>query len=448
MTTSVDKLPADAVTTPTSRAASVADSLPLWAAIAIVFTSNTCIMVLELVASRILAPAIGQSLYTWTSIIGIMLAGISLGNWLSGHYADRLASRRVVGLVFILAGLLALSVIPIGSWVAANGAATGLPLALRIVLFTALVFFLPGVSLGLISPMVIKLTLRNLSKSGSIVGRIYAFSTLGNIVGTFLTGFYLISAFPTNTIVLVAAAVLLVVGLLIGRERLFRAEPAAPFTPLAVSGPVTTPAINPDQALSPALAMGIVFIANVSIMSLELVASRVLAPVMGVSLYTWTSIIGTVLAGMALGNWIGGWLADRVASRRSAAWIFILAGAITLLIIPLGHWVVLKGIPPEWTLLGFTFKAPLVWRIVAYTGSIFFVPCVALGLLTPMVVKLTLNNLNTTGSIVGRIDASATFGSIIGTFLTGFWLISTFGTRAIILGVGAVLLAMALLIGR
>ena len=449
MTTRVEDVTGDVAAQPTPRLGARLDSLPLAAAIALVFTSNTCIMVMELVASRILAPAIGQSLYTWTSIIGIILAGISLGNWLSGQLADHYASRRTVGWIFILAGLAALSVIPLGAWVAANGAATGLPLVARIVVFTILVYFLPSVALGLISPMVIKLTLRSLTNTGSVVGRIYAFSTLGNIVGNFLTGFYLIAWFPVHTIMLAMAGVLILAGLLVGRERLLERGGFAVTEPMAaVSGPREVSTISPAESLPVMLAVAIVFIANVSIMSLEMVASRVMAPVLGVSLYTWTSIFGVVLAGMAVGNTIGGLIADRYASRRSAAWVFIAAGLATLIIIPLGHYVVLQGVPPQWTLFGSTFQAPLVWRIVVYTAAIFFLPCVALGMLTPMVVKLTLNNLDNTGSVVGKIYASATFGSIIGTFLTGFWLISTFGTRAIILGVGVALVIIAFLVGR
>ena len=77
----------------------------------IVFVSNVCIMVIELVAGRMVAPIIGVSLYTWTSIIGVILAGISLGNFIGGKVADRMASRRTLGIIFILAGLGALSVL-------------------------------------------------------------------------------------------------------------------------------------------------------------------------------------------------------------------------------------------------------------------------------------------------------------------------------------------------
>ena len=71
---------------------------------------------------------------------------------------------------------------------------------LRILLITTIVFFVPSCLLGMISPVVVKLTLNNLAKTGNVVGRIYAFSTLGSILGTFATGFFLISWMGTRHI--------------------------------------------------------------------------------------------------------------------------------------------------------------------------------------------------------------------------------------------------------
>lgn len=66
-----------------------------WQPYAIVFVSSACIMILELTAGRIVAPYVGVSLYTWTSIIGVVLAGISLGNYIGGRLADRAGSLRL-----------------------------------------------------------------------------------------------------------------------------------------------------------------------------------------------------------------------------------------------------------------------------------------------------------------------------------------------------------------
>jgi len=74
----------------------------------VVFVSSCCTLILELVAGRILAPFIGVSLYTWTSIIGVVLAGISLGNYLGGRIADRWPERRTLGVLLLAGGLASL----------------------------------------------------------------------------------------------------------------------------------------------------------------------------------------------------------------------------------------------------------------------------------------------------------------------------------------------------
>src|SRR3954452_178974 len=80
----------------------------LWVSLLIVFMASFCTMVLELVAGRILAPFIGVSLYTWTSIIGVCLAGISAGNFIGGVLADKAGSRRTLGLILLGGGLFSL----------------------------------------------------------------------------------------------------------------------------------------------------------------------------------------------------------------------------------------------------------------------------------------------------------------------------------------------------
>ncbi len=188
----------------------------LWRPNLIVFVSNACIMIVELVAGRLIAPFVGVALYTWTSVIGVILAGISLGNYVGGKVADRFASRRTLGLVFIVAGLASLSILITTRYIGDAGTPVTWPLILRILFFTSAIFLLPSAILGAISPLVIKLTLQDLSKTGNVVGKIYAYSALGSILGTFATGFFLISWFGTRTIVLAVSLVLMALGALLG----------------------------------------------------------------------------------------------------------------------------------------------------------------------------------------------------------------------------------------
>jgi spermidine synthase len=185
----------------------------LWNPYVIVFLSNASIMVLELVASRLIAPQLGVSLYTWTSVIGVILAGISLGNYIGGRLADRSASYFLLGLIFILASLGSLSILWLINNVGDVTLPQNVPLMVWVVGYIAAIFFLPSAILGCISPIVVKLSLTDLERTGRTVGKIYAWSSVGSIVGTFATGFYLISWFGTRTIVLMVAAVLMLMGI-------------------------------------------------------------------------------------------------------------------------------------------------------------------------------------------------------------------------------------------
>lgn len=193
-----------------------------WAAVALVFASNACLMIVELVASRMIAPRIGVSLYTWTSVIGVMLGGVSLGNYLGGRLADRHASAHLLGTVFSAASLACLLTLWLNNDLHEVVAPIRIPLLVWVVGYIGGVFFLPSVLFGMVSPIVIKLALADLERVGRIVGRIYAFSSAGSIVGTFAAGFWLIAWLGTKRVILAVAALLLTLGvgfLVAGRER-------------------------------------------------------------------------------------------------------------------------------------------------------------------------------------------------------------------------------------
>jgi spermidine synthase len=180
----------------------------------VVFVASFCMLVIEIVAGRILAPYVGVSLYTWTSIIGVVLAGISIGAYLGGLLADRYPRPSTLGWLLFVSGLGALSISPLTNLVGAAQFQTSL--MVRILLITTMVFFIPSCILGMISPVVVKLTLKNLAKTGNVVGKIYAFSTLGSILGTFATGFFLISWMGTRHILLTMGAILIISAVIFG----------------------------------------------------------------------------------------------------------------------------------------------------------------------------------------------------------------------------------------
>lgn len=191
---------------------------------AIVFGASVCIMVLELTASRLIAAYIGSSLYTWTSVIGVVLAGISIGNYVGGWLADRYPPQKVLSWLFLMSGLLTLSVNFLNTLASMTQRPEGINWQLWVILVVAWVFFLPALSLGTISPVTASMALKRSAKTGITVGNIYAWGALGSIVGTFLTGFWLIGQYGSQQVIWMTSFALVMMGFFVAAgQRAFRA---------------------------------------------------------------------------------------------------------------------------------------------------------------------------------------------------------------------------------
>jgi SAM-dependent methyltransferase len=156
---------------------------------------------------------------------------------------------------------------------------------------------------------------------------------------------------------------------------------------------------------------------------LEILAGRLMAPYVGVSLETFTGIIGTILAGIALGSALGGRLADRHDPNRLIGPALIAGGILSWLAIP-----IVSFLGP-----GVGNEVPAI-IILALLG--FVAPTMVLTAISPMVAKLRLQSLLETGEVVGGLSAAGTVGALFGTFFTGFVLVSAAPTRPVILGLG------------
>lgn len=155
------------------------------------FISGFSVMVVELTAARVVAPMLGSSVYTWTSVIGIVLLGTSFGNYTGGKIVDKKNSPYTGGVFFGLASI-AILFIPIIANFAKNIALIQIPLWASVIFVSASLFLIPSFFLGSIYPALLKLYLRNISSAGKEAGSISAIMALGSIVGTFLTGFVFI----------------------------------------------------------------------------------------------------------------------------------------------------------------------------------------------------------------------------------------------------------------
>jgi spermidine synthase len=184
-------------------------ALPMPAAAALVFVAAGAVLMLEILAVRLLAPYVGLTLETTTSIIGAALAGIALGAAGGGWIADRTDTRRLVAALLVGGGALALLIVPVVHWLGPGARGDGDLAALGI----TLIALVPAAAvLSAVSPAVAHLQLHDLRASGTVVGSLSGWATAGALVGTFGTGFVLVPLLPVTTSVLIIGGLLVLVG--------------------------------------------------------------------------------------------------------------------------------------------------------------------------------------------------------------------------------------------
>ncbi|MEU4381064.1 fused MFS/spermidine synthase [Micromonospora echinofusca] len=241
----------DVTVPPATPAASTARALPNGLAAFLVFFSSGAVLVLETVALRLVGPYVGVTLQVTSSVIGIALAAIAYGAWTGGWLADRRNPRALLAPALVLAGIATAVTLPVVRYageVLRGGAASA------ILLLVALAVFVPAALLAAVTPLVVKLQLADLRRTGQVVGRLSGIGTLGGITATLGTGFVLVAALPSTVILFALAASLGLTGFGLGLwlRRQDRAElpgPARAKAALAVLGLVgaglTTVAPNP-----------------------------------------------------------------------------------------------------------------------------------------------------------------------------------------------------------
>jgi predicted membrane-bound spermidine synthase len=182
------------------------------------------------------------------------------------------------------------------------------------------------------------------------------------------------------------------------------------------------------------LIYGVAFLSGAVLLGLEIVASRVLAPWFGNSVYVWGSLISVFLLALSIGYWLGGLLADlrprlgTLGSVLAAAAMFVMV--VPAVYLPLGRFIVDLD-------LEFRFSVLLA------SVTFFLAPSVLMGMVSPFAIKLSATGLDVIGRTSGQVYAISTMGSISGALAVSFFFIPWLGTRGIVFVLGLVLLALA-----
>ncbi|MBE3597967.1 MAG: fused MFS/spermidine synthase [Limnochordaceae bacterium] len=204
----------------------------------VVFVAGAVLMALEMVGSRLLAPYFGNSIYVWGSLISVVLAALTAGYFVGGRLADRRPQAQWLGWLIAVPGVFVTSMPlwagPLNHWLVSSGTS----IREGSLVSALLLFFLPGLFLGTVSPYAIRLAAQGVETIGLTAGTLYAVSTAGSIAGTLLTSFYLVAWLGVTQILYVLGVVLVLLGLaVVGWGHAGAAQPAGPVTPSPAPSP-------------------------------------------------------------------------------------------------------------------------------------------------------------------------------------------------------------------
>lgn len=170
-------------------------------------------MILELTGSRVVGPQVGTSIIVWTSLIGIILASLSLGYWAGGRLADKKPSMKTLSLLFLYSAAGVFYIIPTNVFIFSELLKLTADFRIVAVVGSVLLFSPASIGLGMISPYIIRLRLKTVATSGKTIGTLSALATIGSITGTFLTGFVLLAFLGTTKILLLISIILAITGI-------------------------------------------------------------------------------------------------------------------------------------------------------------------------------------------------------------------------------------------
>ncbi len=180
----------------------------------IVFACGAAVMILEMVGARIVAPYLGSSIVVWTALIGTILASLSVGYWWGGRIADRKPNGSAFSLILLLSGVSIALLTLAKAMILDFWNVAALPVQLGATVLNVALFAPSTLCLGMVSPYAVRLKISSVDQAGATAGRLYAISTVGSIVGTFVAGFYLIASYGSTAILLGLSVSLVLLALL------------------------------------------------------------------------------------------------------------------------------------------------------------------------------------------------------------------------------------------
>lgn len=422
----------------------------LWLISCLFFISGATGLVYQVLWSRILSLIFGTTHLAVTTVLAAFMGGLALGSFVFGRWADRMKNLvRVYGVLEIGIGVYAL----ITPWLFASVARLHETLYREIggdqlffiivrVGVSLLILGIPTTLMGGTLPVLSRVFIKRLTDVTAKLGFLYSLNTIGAFVGTMLAGFVLIRHFGMLRTLVGTGLVNIALGVIVivFERRLPTQELAAP-KPRPIKSPVAAQGAGSRGGV---VFAGIAyFTAGFCALATEVGWTRGLTLVLGSSVYAFTIMLATMLAGIGLGSWIVTWFQPRVRYPLQAfAFVEIVLGFSVLV-----STVLLGQLPVLF--VDVFFKIPATFFALeamkfGLTVVVMIVPTLLMGAAFPLIGQYYIRRQEQLGRQVGNLYSINTLGGIVGSALGGFLFIPTIGTRGTLLVMGSLFLVIGL----
>lgn len=403
------------------------------------FVSGATGLVYEVVWTRFFTVVYGNTTYGVSAVLTAFMGGLGLGSYFLGRAIDQKRDYLLIYALLEIGIALAAVAMP---WILHSlqgfysiifntfpGSVWTLQVARTLLSFSILV--VPTFLMGATLPVLTKFFVSRSSLVGARIGILYGANTLGATVGAFLAGFFLIKAFGLTQTVYVTAAlnVLLAAAFLVLRQLLGTQQSAAERVELIdqsipAQHVVQPPTISPTRAKVLLICFAL---AGFTSLAYEVLWFRLLVFELQTTIYAFTAMLATFLAGIGLGSAVFSMLQKRT-HNTSHYWDYL--GYVEAAIGLLGLMSILMfgGLEYLGSGIARTFWGNVGMQFTL-AAMIMLLPTLLMGAAFPIVCKILSEDVSRAGGTVGKVYAANTIGAIFGSFLTGFFLVRYFGTQ-------------------
>jgi len=380
------------------------------------------LMAVELMGAKLVAPFYGNSLYVWTAVLTTTVLGLTLGYYTGGRLAKKGGSETTLFVVLQISAVLVLA-LPLTVSIAL-ALTRGMDLIAGICVTCILVLLPPMLCFGIVGPMVVSLMSSQLETVGKTAGTVYFTSTFGGIAATFFLGLYFIPVAGLRwcaTVTGLALAALPIVyiakwafGSLECEDKpaLSKRRHAAALQ--NASRDQRSPASHASTVTRTIYLFAV--LEGATVMAVELMSARMVAPYFGLSLYVWATVIGFTLLALAIGYFLGGVIADKYRGPDALLWVLLIA-SVFLLLMHLSAsrlTIACENIGPR-------------TAVVLVSGALIVPPLMFLGMVPTFLIRRVSATADHAGGSTGIVYAISSASGIIALPVFGFFIIPRYG---------------------